>query len=111
MAGDAPPDPASVTLAAPRPRVVLDSLRSAVSASGFGFLSGLAARSAGFSPIEASAMSLIVFAGASQFAAVGYVLGGFSWAGVVLLSGFLNARHFLYGAALAPYLADRPRWL
>jgi len=65
----------------------------------------------GFSPLEASGMSVIVFAGASQFAAVGYVLGGFSWAGIVLLTAFINARHFLYSAALAPYFADRPRWL
>jgi 4-azaleucine resistance transporter AzlC len=97
-------------LRASRRRVVLDSLGIAVSAAGFGFVYGLAARSAGFSPIEASAMSVIVFAGAAQFAAIGYVLGGFSWAGVVLLTAFLNARHFLYGAALAPYVADRPRW-
>jgi 4-azaleucine resistance transporter AzlC len=97
-------------LRASRRRVVLDSLGIAVSAAGFGFVYGLAARSAGFSPIEASAMSVMVFAGAAQFAAVGYVLGGFSWAGVVLLTAFLNARHFLYGAALAPYVADRPRW-
>ncbi len=106
MAGDA-----DAIVAASRRRVVLDSLGIAVSASGFGFVYGLAARAAGFSPIEASAMSVLVFAGASQFAAVGYVLGGFSWAGVVLLTAFLNARHLLYGAALAPYLADRPRWL
>jgi 4-azaleucine resistance transporter AzlC len=55
-------------------------------------------------------MSLLVFAGASQFAAVGYVLGGFSWLAVIVLTAFINARHFLYGAALAPYLAGRPRW-
>lgn len=54
-------------------------------------------------------MSVVVFAGASQFAAVGYVLGGFSWIGVILLTAFINARHFLYAAALAPYLADQPR--
>jgi 4-azaleucine resistance transporter AzlC len=78
-------------------------------AGGFGLVYGLAARSAGFSPIEAGGMSVIVFAGAAQFAAVGYVLGGFSWLGVVLLTAFLNARHVLYAAALAPYLADRPR--
>ena len=111
MAGDARPDLPTDTLAASRRRVVLDSLGIAVSATGFGFVYGLSARAAGFSPLEAGAMSVLVFAGASQFAAVGYVLGGFSWAGVVLLSGFLNARHLLYGAALAPYLADRPRWV
>ena len=53
----------------------------AVSAVGFGFVYGLAAREAGFSPIEAMAMSVIVFAGAAQFAAVGYVAGGLPWLG------------------------------
>ena len=56
---------------------------------------GLAARGAGFSPIEASAMSILVFGGAAQFAAVGYVASGFSWAGIVVLTAFLNARHLL----------------
>jgi branched chain amino acid efflux pump len=102
-------DPGRMDLAASRRRVVMDSLGIAVSAGGFGFVYGLAARAAGFSPLEAGAMSVLVFAGASQFAAVGYVLGGFSWLGVVVLTAFINARHFLYGAALAPYLADRPR--
>jgi 4-azaleucine resistance transporter AzlC len=91
--------------------MVVDSLGIIASAAGFGLVYGLSARAAGFSPLEASAMSVIVFAGASQFAAVGYVLGGFSWAGIVFLTAFINARHFLYSAALAPYLADRPRWL
>jgi len=88
---------------------MVDGLGIIVSASGFGLVYGLTARTAGFSPLEAGAMSVFVFAGAAQFAAVGYVAGGFSWLAVVLLTGFLNARHFLYGAALAPYLADRPR--
>ena len=101
--------PAGMDVAASRRRVALDSLGIAVSSGGFGFVYGLAARAAGFSPLEAGAMSILVFAGASQFAAVGYVLGGFSWLGVVVLTAFVNARHLLYGAALAPYLADRPR--
>ncbi len=100
---------AATVLRASRRRVVVDSLGIAISASGFGFVYGLAAHAAHFSPLEAGAMSVIVFAGASQFAAVGFVLGGFSWAGVVLLTAFLNARHVLYAAALAPYVADRPR--
>jgi 4-azaleucine resistance transporter AzlC len=80
-----------------------------VSAGGFGLVYGLSARAAGFSPLEAGAMSVVVFAGASQFVAVGYVLGGFSWLAIVLLTAFLNARHLLYAAALAPFLTDRPR--
>jgi 4-azaleucine resistance transporter AzlC len=92
-----------------RRRLLKDSVGIIVSAGGFGLVYGLSARAAGFSPIEAGAMSLLVFAGASQFVAVGYVLGGFSWAAVLVLTTFLNARHFLYGAALAPFLADVPR--
>lgn len=101
----------TVDLAASRRRLFADGLGIIAAASGFGFVYGLTARSAGFSPLEASAMSVIVFAGAAQFAAVGYVLGGFPWAGVVLLTAFLNARHLLYGTALAPYLTGKPRWL
>ncbi len=104
-----PEAPTEAEIARSRRRLRLDGLGIIASVSGFGLVYGLAARAAGFSPLEASAMSVLVFAGAAQFAAVGYVLGGFSWLGVVLLTAFLNARHFLYGAALAPYLADRPR--
>ncbi len=53
-------------------------------------------------------MSLIVFAGAAQFAAVGYVASGLAWPGVVLLTGLLNARHLLYSAALRPWLREVP---
>jgi predicted branched-subunit amino acid permease len=54
------------------------------------------------------AMSLIVFAGAAQFAAVGYVATGLPWPGVILLTALLNARHLLYSAALAPWMRDVP---
>ena len=103
------PEARQAEVRASRRRLVLDGLGIIATAASFGLVYGLAARGAGFSPIETSAMSVIVFAGAAQFAAVGYVLGGFSWLGVVLLTAFLNARHILYSAALAPYLADKPR--
>ena len=74
--------------------------------AGFGFVFGLSAREAGFSPVEAMAMSTIVFAGASQFAAVGYVASGLAWPGIILLTALLNARHLLYSAALRPWLRD-----
>ena len=54
-------------------------------------------------------MSLLVFAGAAQFAAIGYVAGGLPWPGVILLTALLNARHLLYSAALAPWLKETPR--
>jgi 4-azaleucine resistance transporter AzlC len=105
-AGTPSPSP---DLAAARRRLLLDAAGIAVSAVGFGFVFGLAARGAGYSPIEAVAMSTFVFAGAAQFAAVGYVSAGLPWPGVILLTFFLNARHLLYSASLAPQLRHRPR--
>jgi 4-azaleucine resistance transporter AzlC len=91
-----------------RRRLLADSAGIAVSALGFGFVYGLSARETGFSPIEAMAMSTIVFAGAAQFAAVGYVASGLAWPGIILLTALLNARHLLYSAALRPWLRDVP---
>src|ERR687890_139756 len=105
----AQPAPGSMDIAASRRRLLHDSVGFMVSAAGFGLVYGLSAREALFSPLEAAAMSLLVFAGAAQFAAVGYVAGGFSWLGIVALTAFLNACHLLYAAALAPSLSNRPR--
>ena len=95
-------------LRAARRQLVLDSLGIAVSAVGFAVVFGLSARSAGYSLVETSAMSLIGFAGAAQFAAVGYVAQGLPWLPIVILTFFLNARHLLYSASLAPRLRHVP---
>lgn len=95
-------------LATARRRLLTESLGIAVSAIGFGFVYGLSARQAGLSPLEAMAMSTIVFAGAAQFAAVGYVASGVAWPAIVLLTALLNARHLLYSAALGPWLRGVP---
>src|SRR6266480_1128338 len=100
-----------VDVAESRRRLVGDTLGIALSAAAFGMVYGLAARSAGFSLVDAAAMSLIVFAGGAQFAAVGYLQTGVPWAAIVFLTAFVNARHLLYGTVLAPYLADRSRAL
>jgi 4-azaleucine resistance transporter AzlC len=104
---DSPPQvSADDFLRSSRRKMVVDGLGMSLSAIGFGFVFGLSARAAGLTPVDASAMSLLVFAGASQFAAVGYIAGGFGWLPIVLLTGLLNARHFLYSAAIAPYLVQ-----
>ncbi|HKG55922.1 MAG TPA: AzlC family ABC transporter permease [Candidatus Limnocylindrales bacterium] len=100
--------PAAPSLAESRRRLITDSLGIAASAVAFGFVYGLAAQRAGFSPLDAAAMSVLVFAGAAQFAAVGYIVGGLAWPAIVVLTGLLNARHLLYSAALAPWLRDVP---
>jgi 4-azaleucine resistance transporter AzlC len=102
-------EPAATGLALSRHRLMVDGAGLIVSVVGFGLVYGLSCRAAGFSPIEAGAMSVFVFAGAAQFAAVGYVVAGFPWLAVALVTAFINARHFLYSAALAPYLARERR--
>ena len=91
-----------------RRQLILDALGIGVSAGGFGFVYGLAASRAGFSVIEAQAMSLFGFAGAAQFAVVGYVASGLPWVLILVLTFFLNTRHLLYAAALAPLMRSRP---
>lgn len=91
---------------AARRRLLAESLGIAVSSGAFGFVFGLDARDAGLSPLEAGAMSLVVFAGASQFAAIGYLASGLPWLPIIVLTGLLNARHLLYSASLAPRLRD-----
>lgn len=98
------PDPAAV-----RRRLWLDGTGIGLSAAAFGVVYGLAARQADFSLAEGVAMSVFVFAGAAQFAAVGLVAQGVPWLGIIVLTALLNARHLLYGAALAPWFAHRSR--
>ena len=96
-------------IGAARRDLVLASLGFAASGVGFGLVYGLAARDAGFSVIEATSMSVLVLAGAAQFAAVGLIADGSGWPSIVLLTALLNARHLLYSAAMAPWLSGRPR--
>ena len=105
---DAPRAAPDVDLATSRRQLVVDALAIGVSTLGFGFVYGLSARGAGLSPIEAMAMSTLVFAGAAQFAAIGYIASGLPWPGVILLTALLDARHLLYSAALAPWLKETP---
>lgn len=64
------------------------------------FSFGVAATRAGFSEVEASALSLIIYAGASQFLALALLSSG----APVLVAAFtliaMNLRHLLYGPAL-----------
>lgn len=102
-------EPDAAELRAARRQLLVDMLGIVASAAGFGIVFGLTARANGFSPVEAVAFSLVVFAGASQFAAAGMVGAGYGWPAIVVLTGLVNARHLLYAAALGPWLRDRPR--
>lgn len=71
-------------------------------------LGGLAVQ-AGLRPVEVWAMSVLVFAGASQFVAVPMIAAGASPLAVVLTTYVINMRHYLMAATLAPSFRGFPR--
>ncbi len=73
-------------------------------ASSFGVL----AAKAGFSPLQAVAMSALVHAGAAQFAATAIVAAGGGVISGVLAASLMNARFLAMGIALAPSLPGGP---
>jgi 4-azaleucine resistance transporter AzlC len=73
----------------------------------FGVSFGLIAVTAGLTPLKACAMSLLVFTGASQFAAVGVVGAGGSPVAAIASALFLGARNAAYGLTMAPVLKGR----
>jgi 4-azaleucine resistance transporter AzlC len=80
----------------------------------FGMAYGAYAVKSGISSGLAQAMSVIVFAGASQFVGVRLIVRDVPAAVIVLTVLLVNLRHVLYSASLAPYvdhLDRRWRWL
>ncbi len=68
---------------------------------------GAIAVAAGVTVVQASAMSLLVFAGGAQFLAVGIVAAGGTAVAAVLAGLLLNARHLPFGLAVADAVGER----
>ena len=66
---------------------------------------GVLARQSGLSVVEASGSSLIVFAGAAQFATIGLLKAGATPLEIAASILLINLRHLLMSASLRPYLA------
>jgi 4-azaleucine resistance transporter AzlC len=78
-------------------------------AAPFGAIYAVSALAAGLDWAQTLAMSLFVFAGASQFTAVGLFAAGASPFTIVLTTLIINARHALLAASVAPFVrAARP---
>lgn len=74
----------------------------------FGAAFGLAAVQAGLVPLEATLMSALVFAGASQFAALDMWGEQVSLVPLAAVVFAINARHILMGASLYPVFRRLP---
>lgn len=77
----------------------------------FGMAYAVSALAAGLSIWETLGMSLIVFAGASQFTAVGLFATGAHPFSIIATTAIINARHLLLAASTASYIRKAPAWL
>lgn len=76
----------------------------------FGVAVGVVNVEAGYGIAEVIGHSTMLFAGASQLAAVDLLADGTAAPVVVLTVLVINLRMLMYGAALAPHLAAQPLW-
>lgn len=75
----------------------------------FGVLSGVIAAETGLTLLQTMALSILVFAGASQLAALELMRAGAPWAVIVISGLAVNLRFLLYSASLAPHFASLSR--
>ncbi|MBL8397605.1 MAG: AzlC family ABC transporter permease [Candidatus Accumulibacter sp.] len=75
----------------------------------FGLIYGALAASSGLSSTAAMLMAICVFAGSSQFIAIGLVAAHTPVAIIVFTTLIVNLRHMLYSATLLPYLRHLPQ--
>ena len=74
------------------------------------FSFGIAATRAGFTPAEAFALSLFIYAGASQFLALALLTSGAPVLVSALTLMAMNLRHVIYGPALMTAAGAEARW-
>jgi len=65
---------------------------------------GVLARRAGMAPSEVGLMSLLVYAGSSQFVAVELISEGIAWFPIVITTFFVNLRHLLMSSTVSLFL-------
>lgn len=80
-----------------------------VGAVPFGIIFGTLAGSSGLSFGGALAMSAFVFAGSSQFIALGLLSTGTALPLIILTTFVVNLRHLLYAVSLVPYVRHLPQ--
>jgi 4-azaleucine resistance transporter AzlC len=75
----------------------------------FGIIFGTLAASSGLSFGGTVAMSAFVFAGSSQFVALGLLTAGTALPLIILTTFVVNLRHLLYSVSLIPYVQPLPQ--
>lgn len=81
-----------------------DTFPLIVGAIPFGIIFGTLAEPSGLSAWAALAMSALVFAGSSQFIALGLLAAGAALPVIIATTFIVNLRHMLYAATLVPHI-------
>lgn len=76
----------------------------------FGLLFGVIATEAGFNLFETMSMTVLVIAGAAQFAAIQMLMDNAPVVVIVLTGLAINLRMAMYSASLTPHLGTAPIW-
>ena len=77
----------------------------------FGVVCGAAASTAGMTPLQASAMSWVIFAGSAQIAATQLFASGAPLLVILATAAIVNLRFLMYAASLATHFrAQNRRW-
>jgi predicted branched-subunit amino acid permease len=88
---------------------IRDSLPFHLGGIPYGLITGIAAIEAGLTAGQAVGMSVVVFAGASQLAAIELLAETAPLAIVIGTAAIINVRMVMYSASIAPYFARRSR--
>ncbi|MEJ1990148.1 MAG: AzlC family ABC transporter permease [Maritimibacter sp.] len=89
---------------------IRDALPFILVVAPFGMLFGVVGSEAGLKLVEVMGMSVLVVAGASQFAALQQMLADTPTLMVILTALTVNLRMAMYSASLTPHLGEAPLW-
>jgi predicted branched-subunit amino acid permease len=91
-------------------RGMRDLAPQALGIAAWGLMTGVAMVKSGMSPLASVVMTLLVFAGSSQLAAIPLIVAG-APAWVILATGFcVNLRFVVFSLHLRPFLIHLPLW-
>ncbi len=74
----------------------------------FGITCGIMGLTANMSGLETILMSVLVFAGASQFIGITMLGAGMGWGIIILTTLLVNLRHLILGSSMATYMIRLP---
>lgn len=75
-----------------------------------GFAAGVVEKTSGLSITEIALMSILLYAGSAQFIAAGMIVAGIPISAIIFTIFFVNLRHLLMSAAIAPYFRNLSIW-